>query len=348
MNEQQSFSFKKLINDSMSALLKPKEYFASMPVKGGFGEPVIKALIYGTAAGILNLIWSLLHLSLGGGVLGSAIGIMALIWSIIGALIGLFIVAVIVLIISAICSGSTDYEANIRVTAALMVLMPINALFGFLSGFSIFLSVIVSMIINLYGIWMLYHALYGSLKAKPESSKVLSIVLATIIVLFMVIGAVTRSAVKHISNKYSNNIEEISKGFSAGAEKVVKEYGGKEAEKEADKDMKESGETETIAIVLEKPDGNTLDNPTVEDILLATGTLDKDNDHMILSRGDDFVQTAVTDDGYLLEYKDKTGQYASKRTNFTATEVVGIFNAFNKGEEDWDNMKVAIKWEPVK
>ena len=47
-----------------------------------------------------------------------AIGIMAFIWSVIGAVIGLFIGAVILLVISSICKGSTDFEANMRVTAA--------------------------------------------------------------------------------------------------------------------------------------------------------------------------------------------------------------------------------------
>ncbi len=59
---------------------------------------------------------------------------MALVWTIVGALIGLFIGAVIMLIISAICKGSTDFEANLRVVAAVMVLMPINALLGFTMG----------------------------------------------------------------------------------------------------------------------------------------------------------------------------------------------------------------------
>ena len=195
------------------ALLKPKEYFTSMSTSGGFVEPLIKAVIYGLAAGVFAFIWSLLNISMAGGfgsMFGGAIGIMVFIWSVIGAVIGLFIGGVIVLIISAICGGSTEFEANVRVTASLMVLSPISALFGFLAGFSGFLSTLVSIVISLYGIWMLYHALNESLKAKPATSKTVSIILAALFALFVVIGAVTKKAASKSINRYQDMIEEMT------------------------------------------------------------------------------------------------------------------------------------------
>ena len=134
MNNEK-FSFQKLIEDSKSAILNPKEHFTTLNTTGGFGEPVIKAVIYGFIAGVFAFLWSLLNISGGSGLgslFGGAVGIMALIGSIISALIGLFIGGIIVLIISSICSGSNDYEANVRVVATMMVLIPINAFLNIL------------------------------------------------------------------------------------------------------------------------------------------------------------------------------------------------------------------------
>jgi len=133
----QSFDFGSFIKGSIDSIVKPKEYFASFKTDGSIGIAVVKVLIYGALSGVFAFLWSVLNLSAAVGGWGSAIGIMAFIWAIIGALIGLFIGAVITLIISSICGGKSDYVANVNVTAALMVLMPVGALLGIFSGFSL-------------------------------------------------------------------------------------------------------------------------------------------------------------------------------------------------------------------
>ncbi|MBU1077224.1 MAG: hypothetical protein KKH98_08025, partial [Spirochaetes bacterium] len=109
-----SFDFQKLIDDSKQALMAPKDYFASMSKEGGLVEPVIKAVIYGLIAGIVGFVWSLLSIS-SGGMVGTAVGVAGIFLSPIYACIGLFIGAIIILVISAISGGSTDFEANARV-----------------------------------------------------------------------------------------------------------------------------------------------------------------------------------------------------------------------------------------
>ena len=158
-----------LVEESIQTITNPQAYFEKMPVTGGFGAPVIKALIYGVIAGIIGFIWSVLGFSAFGGLgslFGGGVGVIGFVMAIVGAMIGLFVGAVIILIISAICGGNTDYEANVRVTASLMVLSPVSALFGFLHGFSFMLGSVVGLLISLYGVWLIYHALGGSLKAK--------------------------------------------------------------------------------------------------------------------------------------------------------------------------------------
>ncbi|HOF21064.1 MAG TPA: Yip1 family protein [Bacteroidales bacterium] len=184
-----SFDFNALIRDSKEILKDPKAYFSSMKTTGGIAEPVIKAVVYGLVAGIFAFIWSLLKIGPASyGISGGAVGFMALVWYVVGAVIGLFIGAVILLVISAICKGSTDFESNVRVTAALMVMMPISAFLGFFMGIGITLGTIVSLIVSLYGLYLLYHGLIETLKANAGTSRVLVLVLAALLVIFSLVG----------------------------------------------------------------------------------------------------------------------------------------------------------------
>src|SRR5664280_1908112 len=152
-----TFDFNLFIKESKDVLVNPKSYFSTMKTTGGMTEPLIKALIYGAVSGILTLIWSLLNIgAMTNSFFGGAIGVMAFIWAVIAAIIGLFIGAVVILVISSICKGSTDFESNLRVSAALLVIMPINAFLGFAGHFNLYFGVIVSLAVGLYAMWMLY------------------------------------------------------------------------------------------------------------------------------------------------------------------------------------------------
>ncbi|MEW5845543.1 MAG: Yip1 family protein [Bacteroidota bacterium] len=203
MNEN-AFDFNKFMADSKNTLINPKGYFESMSTAGGMVEPLLKALIYGLVAAIINAIWffaldSVVTL----GAFGGAFGVGAFIMTIIGAIIGLFIGAVIILLLSSISGGNTDFEANLRVSASLMVLMPINSLlnvFSFLSGY---LGVIVSLAINLYGLYLLYLALTKTLKGKEETARIIMYVLIALLVLAQVIGFFSRRAARNLTSDLS-------------------------------------------------------------------------------------------------------------------------------------------------
>ena len=182
-----------------------------MRTSGGMAEPVMKALIYGVIAGIIAFLWGVLGLGGSLGVFGAGIGAMALVWTIAGALIGLFIGAVIMLIISSICKGNTDFEANLRVVAAVMVLMPVNALLGFTMGINSVFGAIVSLAVNLYGLYLLYHGLTGSLKANPGTSKIVMYVLAALLVIFTIAGMSTRNKMNKYMDMSQDELKEMLK-----------------------------------------------------------------------------------------------------------------------------------------
>jgi hypothetical protein len=201
-----TFDFNEFIKESKDVLVNPKSYFSTMRTTGGIPEPLIKAVIYGAISGIFSFLWSVLHIGAASSpIFGGAVGIMLFIWGIIGAVIGLFIGGVIVLILSAICKGSTDFEANVRVTAAIMVIMPISAFLALAGSFSIYLGLVITLVVDVYALWLLYNALVEALKAKPETTKILMYVMIGIIVLFLLVGFGLKRKTNEFMKEFNNS-----------------------------------------------------------------------------------------------------------------------------------------------
>jgi hypothetical protein len=210
-----TFDFNLFVKESKETLLNPKSYFSTMKISGGITEPLIKAVIYGAVSGVLYFLWGLVGLGTAvGGLFGGAVGIMLFIWAIIGAVIGLFIGGVVMLILSSICKGNTDFEANVRVTASLMVVMPISALFGFTMGLNLYLGLIIGLVIKLLGLWLMYHALIEALKGKAETAKIVSYVLIALTVVFLLAGMSAKSRFERSLNNYNRDTKELLKDLN--------------------------------------------------------------------------------------------------------------------------------------
>ena len=200
------FNFTQFLNESRETLLNPKNYFPGMSLSGGMMEPLFKAIIYGVIAGLFTFLWSILGLSAAGsGVYNSAVGIMSIVGAMFAAVIGVFIGGAIMLLISSLCGGNKDYEANLRVAAAVMVIYPINTLFSFLYRINPTLGLLVSLAITFYSIYMIYEAIVSALKGKESSAKIVMLVL---IVLALLGTWGSRRASKSIL-RYSDNTEEV-------------------------------------------------------------------------------------------------------------------------------------------
>lgn len=184
-----NFSFAKLYKDSMKTLFQPKAYFTSMETGGGIGEPIVKSLIYGLIAAIFILIWSLLDIiGVTVGDLSGESGVIGFFSAIIGAVIGVFVGGLIIMILSYICSGSKNFQANMRVAAAIMVILPISSFLGFVGGISQALGALIILLVNLYGLYMLYNALTNTLKGEKKPAKAISFILGALLVLLAIIS----------------------------------------------------------------------------------------------------------------------------------------------------------------
>jgi hypothetical protein len=237
MNENKGFDFQKFIEDSKNTLLNPKEQFAKLETQGGLVEPLIKAAIYGAIGGFFTMLWSFLHLGGAlGGVFGGAVGVSAFFFSIIGAVVGAFIGGIIILVLSSICSGNSEFEANLRVAVALMVIFPITSFLHVLGGVNYWLNALVGLGVNLYSLYMLYWGLTLTLKGKEQSAKIIGFVLGGLLVLFLIIGLATRAVVGTFSKYGSSRFEKELEKYQKEAEKMAAQYEDEMANMESNED----------------------------------------------------------------------------------------------------------------
>lgn len=201
----ETFDLNDFVKESKDVLVNPN-YFSTMKTSGGMTEPLIKAVIYGAVAGIISFIWSFFKIgAISGGIFGGTVGIMVFIWAIIGSVFGLFIGAVILLVISSICKGTTDFEANVRVTSAVMVMIPISAFLGFATGLNLYIGLIVNLAVNMFALWLLYRGLTQALKANPDNARIVMYILVAIFVLFMIVGFSARRKADQFMRSFNNS-----------------------------------------------------------------------------------------------------------------------------------------------
>jgi hypothetical protein len=331
----EGFSFKKLYEDSKKALFQPKEYFSSMETTGGLGEPILKVLVYGAIAGVFALLWSLLNISgFTGGILGGAVGVAAFFWSIFGAVVGVFIGGLIILIISSICNGNGEFEPNMRVAAAIMVVLPINAFLGFFGGISHALDAIIGFAVNIYALYMLYTAVTRTLEGKVQPAKAVSYILGGLLVIALIVNLATRHTINKRLAGGSEAIEDYQKKAEEMAKEMSENY--KKAADEMQKSMK--------GYHMEMANGEQMAGVEKSDIRKAFKDLDEDNNYISLRKGSTFVQAAVTDDGFLMEYRDNSGYYESEDANISEKEVKDVMYGFLEGKKDWKN---EIDWKKL-
>lgn len=206
MTEKKVFNFQEFINDSKEILVNPKGYFEKMPKSGGLGEPIIKAIIYAGVAGVFAMLWSLLIFPAFFGAATAAST--AFISSLIVGIIGVFVGGLIILILSLICGGDDNFEANLRVAASLMVFMPISAFLNVISAVSLSLSMIVSLVVNLYALYVLYHGLVFALKGNEKPAKTIGLVLGGILLLFTLVGSCANKVADKRIEKWNRAMEQ--------------------------------------------------------------------------------------------------------------------------------------------
>ncbi len=278
--DEKGFNLSIFISEWKDTLLNPKGYFSTMKTQGGLAEPIIKALIYGTIAGLIYFTLSLLHFGgYGIGYFGAISAVGILLMSIVGAVIGVFIGGVIVLIISLISKGNNDFEASLRVSAALMALYPVSAVLSFANGIHFSLAALVSLTVNLYGLYLLYLAITEALKGEEKAAKIVAYVLGGLLIFFVLIGLVTSLFIRSYSGFSQNKAEEMMESYKQMAEKASIDFQtAAEAMAQSQADVSytkpESFPAEAINQIESFPSGEAhLTRETIQNLIAATNAI---------------------------------------------------------------------------
>ena len=88
-------------------------------------------------------------------------------------------------------------------------------------------------------------------------------------------------------------------------------------------------------IELECSDGKIIQNPGKTEADDTIAKIGNELDFCILSDGDDFIQTAASDGGLLVQYKDAGGMFESARSDFDCGTVQDFFRQFLDRKDDW-------------
>lgn len=168
------FDFNDFVKETMAIVTSPVEYFSSIKEEKVLSASIIKVLLYVALAQLVGIIpISLIgkfsnpgtYLMISGGILVVAIPI-------------LFIAALLLLIISAICGGNASFKSNTGVIASVMIVYPLSAFMSIFYNINVYLQAILTALVTLYGLWLLYLGLVKALGAKSTPSLVIVIILA--------------------------------------------------------------------------------------------------------------------------------------------------------------------------
>jgi hypothetical protein len=176
-----------------SVLTKPASFYASVRDVGGYGAPVVFALVLGVVAGVINAAYFVLGIgaagAAGAGVSVGA-GLAQIITTPIGAVIGCFVGGAVVHLVSLIAGGKGTYEQSVRVAGYAGAVMPITSLVSFAPGLGI-LPV-------LYGLYVAAQGLIAIHAADRTKTYVVTGILALLAVLFGILGVLGMHALSQM------------------------------------------------------------------------------------------------------------------------------------------------------
>ncbi len=177
-----------------AVLTRPAEFYASVRDVGGFGAPLVFALVMGLASGVLTAIVGLLGLGAAGGAGGAGYGMMVGFGAIVGtpifAVIGCFIGGAIVLVISMIAGGKGTYEQSVRIAAYAAAVMPFHALLGVIP--------LLGTLSTLYGLYLVTQGVVAIHGADRQRVRLVATVLAVLVILMSIAGWVNGRAAQRM------------------------------------------------------------------------------------------------------------------------------------------------------
>ena len=186
-----------IVQAFVGVLTRPADFYASVRDAGGFGAPVVFALVMGLVSGVIGAVYAFIGLGAMAGATGAAVGAFAgasaIIMTPIVAVIGCFVGGAIVHVISLIAGGKGTYEQSVRVAGYAAAIMPISSLLGFMQ--------LLPTLAGLYGLYLCAVGLITIHAADRKKTYAVTGVLAAILILFGIVGMIAGRAVQQMGSE---------------------------------------------------------------------------------------------------------------------------------------------------
>ena len=190
----------------------PVEFYRNMSKGGGFGDPLIFAVVMGVASGVIQAVMGLMHF---GAVVSTAMALACVILAPIWIVIGSFIGAAIMFVIWKLMGSNESYETAFRCGAYAAAISPITTILGLIP----FVGALAGLA------WMLYLIVTASVEVHKLPSRKAWMVFGIIGLVLALISLSGQCAARKMKNNMgawqkemessSGEMNETAKSFSA-------------------------------------------------------------------------------------------------------------------------------------
>jgi len=172
--QQKNFNFSEFVNETIGIITSPGSYFSSLGEGKGWVSSIIKIFLYVAIAELVAII----PMTFKGQFFDPGMYLMISCSLLVVAIPILFFGTLLLLIISAICGGNTNFKSNLRVIASAMIVYPLSAFMSIFYNINVYFQAILSALVTLYGLYILYLGLIKALGAKSTPAFVILAILA--------------------------------------------------------------------------------------------------------------------------------------------------------------------------
>jgi len=201
-----TFDFGTVIEEAKRVIFDPVGFYKSMPITGGYANPIIFLVVMVAATMLIGFVLNLIGLVKFNAIAGGAISISMLIVGPIVGVIASFIVAGVMFVIWKLMGSERDYEAAYRCVAYSTAIAPVIAIISLI-------PYLAGLIKALWTGFLIYTA---SIEVHKIKSQTAMIVIGILTALNVIIGFGAERATRHIQGEL--------KGFEKAAQEFEKSY----------------------------------------------------------------------------------------------------------------------------
>ena len=202
-----------IVETVKGVITAPVEFYRGMAKGGGFGDPLVFAVVMGVATGLVQAVLGLLHF---GAVVSVAMALASVIITPIVVLIFGFVGAAIMFVIWKLMGSNESYETAYRCGAYAAAISPITALLG-----------VIPFVGSLIGLaWMLYLIVTASVEVHKLPSKKAWLVFGIIGAIFALMSISGTLAARRVQRDLGAWQREVGgrTGAEATADEAVKSF----------------------------------------------------------------------------------------------------------------------------